>query len=474
LVRSFVAVGAEVIVADGSLRTARRIERLATTSGATYVGAPLQPIFSPGVARDAGVQVATREYVLLFDVDLAFSQDFLLRVGETLRGESRPPYTFQMAPCLYLTRGATRQVEADPDKISAIWQSYLRGRFLGVINLAVASSALIIRRDHFLAIGGHRSEYAGHGCEDLDLIFRLTQEWPIGQWGDDLYDDVRQESIADSRGFRKYFSYYGLNEAFSGLVLAHRWHSRPMFSRYFRSRPRNNHLLQKFMRSYRMHGQGPPALSDLTVQEHTLVITAADIDDVQAFRQFLPGMGRHVVTKSYDPIPDEGFSQLFFIGTIPPAAGLCGDKLPSSIRRIGALFRPNPESHTWRLLWWDITGATLRDELHCATIRYYGDGRSYRWLFHQAINRLTGSVLYDFPPPNFSEMDLPPLPDYIRHLMARANLDPSEYPGMFMNQWAQATRYDRFVRKFRKLLRDPEAFWRDSHLRVGLPWGDRK
>lgn len=461
LAESLTKLGAEVVVADASRTTARRIEMIARGRGCVYVQAPRKTPFAPGLTRDAGVQVATRKNVFLFDVDLLFPPTFRSLLAEPLGVLDHCPISFQMLPCLYLTRQATGRVELDTREIRALWQGYLCGRFADIINLAVASSAIIVRRDHYLAMGGHRPEYAGHGCEDLDFIFRLTQEWPMGAWGTDLYDDVRQESISGSQGFRKYFSYYGLTSAFHGLVLAHRWHPRPAFSRYFRRRPDNDRMFQDFMRGYVMHGEGPPALPDLNVCDRTLVTVARDVDDVQSFRQFLPELGKYQVVKADEVYAAEEFTQIFYVG-MPPPEYKCGS-LPTSVRKIGSLVRQTPDGPTWQLQIRDLSGEKIRDELHTGLLRRYADGSRYRWLFHRGVNRFTGGTLYDFVPPDYAcQLPLPPLEEHIHFLMQQAGDDPRCHPGLFMNQWAQMPASHRFLRKFRKLVRDPAAFWRDS------------
>ncbi|MBF0527845.1 MAG: hypothetical protein HQK55_00970 [Deltaproteobacteria bacterium] len=463
LLKSLSPLGVEAVVSDASSSASPSIQDITRENGAIYAKVPRQSLFSPGLARDIGVQFSTRKNLFLLDVDLVFPPTFPALLEEQKSRLNHTHHGFIMAPCLYLTRNATKSVEANNIEIDAIWHRYLRGDFTQVINLAVASSAILIRRDHYLIMGGHRPEFAGHGCEDLDLIFRLTHEWPMGKTEPDVYVDVRQDSIAGSRGFRKHFAYYGLPAALNGLILAHRWHARPMLSRYFRNRPNNDLLFQDFMRAHIMHGDAPPALADLNVPEQTAVIAGPGITDVQAFRQFLPGLGRYEVINESDRLQAAGFSQFLFIGNSPPGCDHWPATLPASVHRVGTLLRQGDDSPTWRLEFSDLSGKTVREELYTGIQRYYADRKSYRWLFHRAVDCLANAELYEFEPPDYGSLPpLPPLDEYIRGLMRQSRRDLSACPGMFMNQWSQMSSFDRFSRKLRKLIRDPQAFWRDS------------
>ncbi len=83
---------------------------------------------------------------------------------------------FFTVPCFYLTQEGSRKFISmdikNRDKI--FFNLYLLGKGKDLIqNFAPSSSVMIIRRSHYLSIGGHRPEFKGHGYEDFELIHRL-------------------------------------------------------------------------------------------------------------------------------------------------------------------------------------------------------------------------------------------------------------------------------------------------------------
>lgn len=99
-----------------------------------------------------------------------------------------------------------------------------------------------------MAIGGFREAFAGHGCEDFDLIHRLAAFYPIGQRPDDYSEDIKSQFPADYRGFRRYFSFYAVPHLFSGLFLLHQWHPRPLTRQYHRKRKGNEARFAQILR----------------------------------------------------------------------------------------------------------------------------------------------------------------------------------------------------------------------------------
>lgn len=455
----------ELVIADASPDGAAAPLAAQGKYDTTYVTVPCGgEVFSPGLARDAGAQQARGEYLLFYDVDLVHPPDLLPRLVDKLEWLARNPLAFVMMPCLYLRPEATRRVEQDAGLIRRYWLDYLRGDFSGTVSLAVASSAILLKRATYLAAGGHRPEFSGHGCEDLELINRLCLDWPLGERFPDHCADLRQDSIAGSRGFRRYFAYYGLPAAFEGLVVAHRWHGRSLASRYVRSRPRNDRLLAGFLRAADGAGDAPPALPDLTVRERTAVVLGMGQEDAQAFRQLLPELGRYKVVATPEELRAGSFSQCFFIGIDGPdrilwqrSAGFAG----RSRTLVPAGGRPDE----WHLTLRDAGGRPLRRLAYTGVRRAYGGGAAHRWVFHRAVDRSSGKTLFDFAPPPYAQPpQLPPLDAYLRTLMAGAGYAPEQYPGPFRNQWADAPAASRLARKLRKLVRDPVAFVRDSKL----------
>lgn len=152
-----------------------------------------------------------------------------------------------MFPCLYLNKKTTSSIlnGSQPDYPSYL-QSYLKGYLEHVDGIAVASSCLLVNKHWFLGIGGFRSEFAGYGCEDLELIHRLAAYFPIGKKPDDYLMDLKVKFPGSYHGFRRYYSYYSLPHLFENRFLLHQWHSRPV-NKYYKQRAQNEQFQQQFM-----------------------------------------------------------------------------------------------------------------------------------------------------------------------------------------------------------------------------------
>lgn len=467
LLSALADIDTEVLVADASPRENGTFAGTVRSLGGHYIRCRQDGVFSPGRARDEGAKRATGRFLFFLDADLAFEDATLDAVRRELQNVGGEQTRFLMLPCLYLTKRSTRSLESGSASVNGYWKTYLRGDFSGIINLAVASSAIVIDRMTYLSIGGHRPEFAGHGCEDLELINRLTLESPLGLREPDHHLDVRQDVVAYSRGFRRCFAYHGIPCALRGLVLAHRWHPRPITARYFRSRVRNDELFQGFLRRSEQSGDCPPALPDLNVPGRTLVCVGEDVMDVQALRQFLPELGRYEVVPTSDDGPVSGFERVLYVGR--DAARRAGRWRGSVSERCGALM-PEPGSSTvWRLTWWRSDGALVADERHTGRKRYYGDGKSFRWVFYRGEDCRSGRLLYAFDPPDYGNLaPLPPLDEFICAQMIEVGYPPVDYPGLFMNQWGQMGILERWRRRVRKLILKPGAFFEDSRVLKAL------
>lgn len=456
--------GCEIVIVDASPKPSAQAQNLKTVDGVRYFHAPQVGIFSAGVARDIGAQNASRDFIFFFDVDLVFTPELVKKIQFALPDLENFPLSFLMIPCLYLKKDATREVERDRQRIEDYWRAYLLGDFSGIINLAVASSAIVMHRKTYLSTGGHQHEFAGHGCEDLELINRLTLEYPLGRRESDHYFDIRQDVIAKSVGFRRYFSYYGLPIGLKGMLIAHRWHNRPLSARYFRSRNRNDALFKDFLEKADRIGLAPPALPDLNVRGRTLIISDDDIQDIQALRQFLPELGEYQLTRlDKAPRPAGNFKRVLYVGK--NASRFADTSRNDGYSARGVLCPLDGNQSIWRLCWWDTDQNLIRDELHEGVRRHYIDKNFFRWIFFRGEDQLTGRQLYCFTPPFYENLDqLPKLEQLIIDLMHKSDIDPEGHFGLFMNQWGQAKSSERFVRQMRKLILKPKAFLSDSRL----------
>ncbi len=217
----------------------------------------VQPgVFSPGQVRNGAVARATGDYVFLFDGDLLISREMVDQLSGFVRELiSEGVQAFRMFPCFYLSQQYSARFAAafvKPALQSILYrdvlESYLRGEVRKVDGIALASSCLLINREWFLAIGGFRQAFAGHGCEDFDLIHRLAAFYPIGQRPDDYFKDTKSQFPADYRGFRRYYSFYAVPSLFRGAFLLHQWHPRPLTRLYHRKRKVNEARFAEILR----------------------------------------------------------------------------------------------------------------------------------------------------------------------------------------------------------------------------------
>jgi predicted glycosyltransferase involved in capsule biosynthesis len=244
--------GVECVVVNSASAPplAARIRSLCARPRVTFVEdpAPLSP-FAPGVARNLGAQAARGDHLLFYDVDLVNNADFIPAL-EKWCAVPRDPCAFLMVPCLYVSKVGTEKLGRGPIDLAPYLASYFAGENHLVENIAISTSTVVVTRSHFLRLGGNRSVYQGHGCEDFDLLHRLASYWPEGARPDDYYVDERTRFPINYKGFRAYLARYSLPHLFGGPYTAHLWHARPIVRRYWRQRERNEAVLQDMMRGH--------------------------------------------------------------------------------------------------------------------------------------------------------------------------------------------------------------------------------
>lgn len=200
-------------------------------------------IFSPAKARNNSVLKANGKVIFFMDCDLLCNPVLKTEISQSLRlHESN--ITFEMYPCLYLTKEETERFDGD---FQGCLESFLRGENHRVEGIALASSCLLLNREWFLQLGGFDEQFVGHGGEDLELIDRLTRHYPIGPRPDDYGLNIKAQHPGDYQGFRRYFSYYALPHLFAGRFLVHQWHPRPLTHPYHKRRAGNDQLLEQML-----------------------------------------------------------------------------------------------------------------------------------------------------------------------------------------------------------------------------------
>lgn len=200
--------------------------------------------YSAGLARNFAVNKISTEHLFFIDVDLLFPANFLQALAKRTEIIERSKGAFEMYPCLYLTKQETERFDGD---FQGCLESFLRGENHRVEGIALASSCLLLNREWFLQLGGFDERFVGHGGEDLELIDRLCQHYPIGPRPADYGLNIKAQHPGDYQGFRRYFSYYALPHLFAGRFLVHQWHPRPLTHPYHKRRAGNDALLEQML-----------------------------------------------------------------------------------------------------------------------------------------------------------------------------------------------------------------------------------
>jgi len=211
-------------------------------------------IYSPAKARNACIEYCTKEFLFFLDVDLAFSEVFIISLFDIVKEKILSARAqFIMLPCLYLSELGTKQFDKSLNKkktIDLFRDSYIYGNNIYVERLAINTSAIVLRRKYFIEIGMFSEDFSGHGGEDFELLHRLASYNPHSMKNHDYYYDKVEQFIVNYKGFRQYLSLYAFEYFFSDLLLVHRWHKRELFNRFYMKRVGNENLLIQKMKQH--------------------------------------------------------------------------------------------------------------------------------------------------------------------------------------------------------------------------------
>ncbi|MDD6056494.1 MAG: glycosyltransferase [Helicobacter sp.] len=236
----------ELIIADSSKNPKLKTDAKNIKIIYTYEN---DKVFSPAKAKNKGAKLATKKYLLFFDVDLAYSSEFeTLLFSEIKEKLESKKENFIALPFLYLTQSGTKLFEKTKD-LKTLKESFLKGENHLVESFAANGSLIVLEKEYFLRLGGY-SDFYGHGGEDFELLHRIFAYNPHSIKNADYYTDFKAPFLAQARGFRYFMAYYSLPNFFKNLILLHRWHPRPLSDNFYSKRPKNENLLLNKMQEF--------------------------------------------------------------------------------------------------------------------------------------------------------------------------------------------------------------------------------
>ncbi|WP_415995286.1 hypothetical protein [Kluyvera sichuanensis] len=258
-------------------------------------------IFSIGHARDLGVQWAEDDVVMFNDIDFYGNTDMYERIYQEVlsRDMYHNAYDFFCVPVFFLTEDGSQEIMSynmmDRSVFNNVVHKKISELHANFVDFpAYGSSAIVVNKNHYLAIGGHSREFYGHGAEDYDLLHRLASYHQRGPRTSSYYENTRSNSINDYKGFRAFFALYGIDVFNRGIYFQHLWHPKRKATGYQQTQ-RNFALLDNLMRRFDKDKEQPYPLSNFNVKEKTLLLIDACSRTFKAIRHAMPALGELVL-----------------------------------------------------------------------------------------------------------------------------------------------------------------------------------
>lgn len=220
--------------------------------------------FCAATARNYGAAVATSRFILHEDIDLfpypGFYQDILDEIR--IQGLEDDASKFLTIPALYLTDGASKaMLSGERSKNEALHDLLIKGP--SVATYLPASSAIVVDRFNYLAIGGYNERFNGWGLEDLEYAYRLTRRSNTFISPSDHRVLVEGGFSMTSRytGWRAQFRLHGDLLARKGIVIFHAHHPKDDSWRSKELHAANKRLFHECVERFDSVGQYLPSLS---------------------------------------------------------------------------------------------------------------------------------------------------------------------------------------------------------------------
>lgn len=288
-----------IVVDSGSPdKYKNEVENLCVSFGIKYIyHNSVGKKFSIGEARDIGVENALGKLVSFLDVDLRVEQGFWDRLLKFSKSYGVFDYkkSFFVIPCVYLSpEGADYFTDHQHDG-SCTYNfliSYMRGEKDYVESLAPCSSVMVVNRHHYMAVGGHRPEFRGHGYEDFELYHRLMVLDGIIPRADNYYHDNKSWNSSTYNGFRSQLAILGRAALMANLFVVHLWHPRPKKSSFYSGMQANREIWLDIFKDFDANGAMPaPLVSSEAKKDKVLFFGKFGDNAPNCLREIFPYLG---------------------------------------------------------------------------------------------------------------------------------------------------------------------------------------
>lgn len=214
--------------------------RMAPYGHVHLVSKPTETSLSNGSRlRNAAAKEAGDDVLLLVDADIAPDIDLFC----ALSGGISPKATIQMAPCIYLSRQGTLEIESGVDRFKIISEALCFSTRC-VLHWAIPSSVMAVRATDYHAVGGFHEGYEGHGYEDFDFMLRLAIATGALAPSRSLLTDLPYRAPLLAEGFRGVLGTLCLSNLLDNQIAFHLFHGRDNDEAYYRARACNAALFQ--------------------------------------------------------------------------------------------------------------------------------------------------------------------------------------------------------------------------------------